>query len=265
MYQNCRKFGLLFSVCLFGWLPSSQAILLDWDNVSWTAGSFTQSFDVDASNAGDDITISISGDVGAFFLGTPTVGSDLFRGGLSPKQDSLQFALDFSSQLQSITVAVDFLYASGVSDVSFSLFDVDRPSHSEQVRNVYGSLDSGPSLAATLTGSQNNSVQGSGINQTVTGTASASDNTNKGNVGVDFGSQTMNRFVFTYGSDMSSSYNPGSQGFSFHDVNFNPVVPETGTTVAGILVCAAGIFFFHRRWRLKAASHSQSFDTSQSL
>src|SRR5438105_1338691 len=119
--------ALLLAICAVR-LPV-QAALLDWDTVTWTAGSLSMSFETDASNPGNDITITITGNTSRFTQGTPLNGTSI-TGGLSPAQSALDLAVDFASRSESITVTVTFNYAQGVDDVNFKLFDVDKQNDS---------------------------------------------------------------------------------------------------------------------------------------
>ncbi|MCD6051601.1 MAG: hypothetical protein K0Q55_3010, partial [Verrucomicrobia bacterium] len=69
-------------------LPAqAQAVVLDWDLVNWSSGSLSQSYDIDASNPGNDITITISGDTGYLAQNVNDVTN--LTGGTSPAQEAL--------------------------------------------------------------------------------------------------------------------------------------------------------------------------------
>ncbi|MEM6820600.1 MAG: hypothetical protein AAF558_01485, partial [Verrucomicrobiota bacterium] len=54
-------------------------ITLDWNSVNWISGNTTQSFDIDPSNPGNDITITIS-TTGGGTLADPVNDSTLITG-----------------------------------------------------------------------------------------------------------------------------------------------------------------------------------------
>src|SRR6185437_10277248 len=99
----------------------------------WTAGTLSNSYDIDPTKAGNDITVAVSGNTAQLTTElasgnpmTPAVTPD-FQGGLATAQNTLCLAVNFANQSQSVTVKVDFsaLYTAGVQGVSFTLFDID--------------------------------------------------------------------------------------------------------------------------------------------
>lgn len=46
------------SLSLFLTVLAARAVVLNWSNVTWPAGSTSQSYDIDPTNPGNDITIS---------------------------------------------------------------------------------------------------------------------------------------------------------------------------------------------------------------
>ncbi|MCD6051823.1 MAG: hypothetical protein K0Q55_3232 [Verrucomicrobia bacterium] len=228
-----------------------RAVVLDWSTVSWTAGSLSNTYDVDGDSK-DDVTITISGDTSALVSGYPTISTTM-QGGLGSADDGLELRLNFTTDSQSITVTVTFLndYV-GASDVSFSLFDIDgnrvgaSPNYRyrDYLENIVASGDSGL-IAAALTDSTANAVAGSGTNQTVTGNAAAADfgtGSGDGNVGVDYGTNNVNSVSFTFGNTGNIlGDNPQEQVFAMHDVKFKSKIPEVGTTLMAVALCAGVI------------------------
>ncbi|TXT20760.1 MAG: hypothetical protein FD138_4158 [Planctomycetota bacterium] len=106
--------------------------VLDWDTVDWTSGSLSQSFSV----GGGTVSFSITGDTGDFFSGSPD-DDTTNSGGLSPVQESVLFDMDFESQTtigdEAVTVTIGFTHPGGVSNVSFTIFDVDLSSWTDQI------------------------------------------------------------------------------------------------------------------------------------
>lgn len=252
-------------------LAPARAIVLDWDAVSWTPGVLSQSFDIDPSHPGDDITITISGDTGRL-RNDPLTGNatpDLStweEGGLSPAEYSLALAVDYANRSQAITVTVDFLYDDGVMVNPISIFNVDRGTRSggsyryvDQIREISGRRMDDSLVAASLTGSVSNQVIGSGLSAVVQGIGPVPDSgaaSGRGNVTLDFGSEILKQFQFTFGSDSSSRSNPDPQGISLYDVEF-VVVPEAGATATAAMACLLAIVFWRSRAiRLRAASSS---------
>jgi hypothetical protein len=77
--------------------PHARGALVDWDTLTWAPGSLSKSFDVDPSNAGNDIAFTLSGNTGTFTndvstgIITPAITMSL-QGGQSPVQKSLELA-----------------------------------------------------------------------------------------------------------------------------------------------------------------------------
>jgi hypothetical protein len=76
-------------------------------------------------------------------------------GGLTPGRNSLELAVNFSSRTEGLTVTFTFsaAYTDGVSNVSFSIFDIDKQATSnsnfeDQVRSIYATLTNRTQIAA---------------------------------------------------------------------------------------------------------------------
>ncbi|HEY1174263.1 MAG TPA: hypothetical protein VGH19_23050 [Verrucomicrobiae bacterium] len=237
--QSCGKILsqlVLVALCI---LPfQSHAVILDWDSVNWSSGNLTGSFDIDSSNPGNDITITISGATGYLAQDVNDV-TDLTGGYNSPAQQALFMNMNYDSRNSTLIVTVTFNYAQGVQDVSFSLFDVDRSNagsdsgYTDKIVLLGKNLNNTLVAPTTITTSSDNAKTGTGTNVYVYGTDGASDTSSSGNVGYGFtGTNTINSFTFTYGNENSGSYaapnNPGNQWISLFDITYTPrpKVPE---------------------------------------
>ncbi len=243
-----RQFLLtVITLCLLLVAPA-RGTVLDWSNVSWTAGSLTQTYNLDGDDF-DDVTITISGDTSALVSGYPSIGTDL-QGGLGSADDTLLLRLNFTDPSQSITVTVQFhYYYVGATNVSFSLFDVDGDQlgaspiyrFRDHIRELSATGDNGL-IAAALAAGTANSTAGSGTNQTVTGNDLANDTgtgSGAGNVSIDYGSNNVNEFSFTIGNTGNIlAGDPHEQVIAIHDIKFKSKVPEVGTTLLAVAVCA---------------------------
>ncbi|MGV3757203.1 MAG: hypothetical protein ACO1QS_17630 [Verrucomicrobiota bacterium] len=216
--------------------------------MSWTPGSLTQTYNLDGDDF-DDVTITISGDTSALVSGYPSIGTDL-QGGLGSADDTLLLRLNFTDPSQSITVTVQFhYYYVGATNVSFSLFDVDGDqvgaSSNYRFRDHLSELSATGEnglIAASLTAGTANSIGGAGTNQTVTGNELADDtgaSSGAGNVSIEYGSNNVNEFSFTIGNTGNIlSGNPQEQVIAIHDIKFKSKLPEVGTTVMAVALCA---------------------------
>jgi hypothetical protein len=249
-----RRFLLFALLTLLA--PSVQAVTLDWDTVTWTAGTLSHAYDIDPTKAGNDITVTVSGnttalttDLAAPNAMTPAI-VNAFQGGLPTAQNTLCLAVNFANTSQSVTVTVDFsaLYAAGVQNVSFTLFDIDLANttgnhYQDQLRNITATSITGALVAPTITTSANNAPTGAtGLNQVVNGIASTNDldpNSGLGNVTISFGTNAIRSFTFTYGSgtDGGSITDPTFQHVGIHDITYLAAVPEINPAWGAIGSC----------------------------
>ena len=233
-----RALSLLsLALCL---LPlRSEAVVVNWDALTWTEaeGVFTKSFETDASNAGNDITVTITGVTSGFAPGNqyPYINNSL-TGGLSPVQDGLFLNMNFASENDAIFVTVTFNYSVGASDVSFSIFDIDYTSggdgsgYADRI-NLVGINGVGLIVAPssiTRPGGNSTAEDGSGTNIYIHGDASADDDSNDGNATYSFsGTNVIKSFTFRYGNETADSpNNPGNQWINLHDITYTPKIPE---------------------------------------
>lgn len=251
VWRGCALQGLACLFALIGVLPTTApAIVLDWNSVNWSAGALTESYDIDSSNPGDDITITITGNT-SFFLSNMPNDTTTATGGQGAGQQSLEMRVNWSSDTQTITVAIDFHYAQGVDGVNFLLFDVDRlvsggSGWRDLVTSIYGQYNGGTPIAPAITDSVANSVLGSGTNQSIRGDASSSGSSSAGNALIDFGTNIVDFLTFTYGNDPTAPNNPSEQFISLYDIEFTPrPIPEFHPGLAVVISCG-----FLTLWRL---------------
>lgn len=237
---------------------TSRAVLLDWNNVTWSSGQLSRSFNVDGTNPGSDVSISITGDTGYLQSGSPNDTTDL-TGGQGGSQQSLFLNANWSNRNQSITVAIDFNYTDGVDNVSFMIFDVDYGSGSyrDKIFDIVGIDANGNLVAPTITTSSGNQKYGSGTNQYVLGTTAVDANSGNGNITIDFGSTAIYGLSFSYGNNSDAPNNPGNQYIGLYDISYTkapPRIPEVHPALASSLVCFLAIGF--RRWRARFRGRS---------
>ncbi|MDX6766762.1 MAG: hypothetical protein SFU85_08220 [Candidatus Methylacidiphilales bacterium] len=230
-----------------------RAVTLDWGNVDWTTNAFTQAFDIDASNPGNDIRITFSGDTASnnddVFAGSTTGPSPddttFSTGGITPAADgeSLYIQIRYADNNNGaandqITVTIDFLYTFGVQNVTFTVFDVDdRAGEWEDRLDTFRGYNSANTTTsfADLTGSVGNNVANSGTaSASVNGTADVGPTSGNANVAVVFNDATMNSISFRWTNQDAAR---GYQWIAIHNITYTPV-PEPSTWVAGGLLTA---------------------------
>ena len=101
MYSFYRRFVMTLLLSPF-LITGAHAVTLDWDTTSWTAGSLSNSYDIDPLKAGNDITVTISGNTTelqpkntAPNPQTPALTNTL-QGGLGTAENTLCLALNLT-------------------------------------------------------------------------------------------------------------------------------------------------------------------------
>ena len=143
-------------------------------------------------------------------------------------------------------------YSLGVSNVSFTIYDVDysSPQFIDQISSIQGILLNGTVISpSTITTSVDNTYNST--NGTAYGTAVAGDTTGNGNVSISFGSAVISAFSFNWSN---AGTGLGQQAISVSGVSYNRiVVPETDTALA-----AAGCCLFVMLWQFSLRSRRRS-------
>lgn len=245
---------------------SSRATLLDWNSVTWTPGSLTKSFDIDPAHAGNDITVSFSLSSGAAFQSNnPSIGNT-FTGGPNTANKALNMNIDLANATAFVRVKVDFLYAGGVNNAKFSLFDIDRSAGAgtawqDQARYFSGQSMSNNTIMPTgVTGSSGNAVTYAPGNTGYTATG-ISNIVNSGagsqnaNVNITYGQSYIKSMYFDYGSGSGVKANPDAQGIGLGGISFTPAAtPEINPSAGAVLGCFAGLLLYGLRRRREAAA-----------
>lgn len=255
-FSYCAVALLFATLC-----ATSSALTLNWGTEPWAAGSLQNSYDIDPSRPGNDVTVTVSGstsqlqrELNAPNPMTPAVAA-AFQGGYGSPQNSLCIATNFANQSQGITVTVDFSaqYAQGVSNVSFTIFDVDFSNSSgsnyqDQIRSIRAVGIDGSLIAPTITTSVNNVLSGTGLNQVVNGITSTVDlgaGSGNGNVTISFGNAAIRSFTFTYGSGSGTVADPTYQHIGMSNVLFT-AVPEMNPAFGASLSCIVAMLVVFR-------------------
>ncbi len=242
-----------------------EAIVLDWSTLTWTPGSLTNSYNLDSSNPGNDVTITVSGNTSALgndgLTAQPTPDISTFKsGGTSPADASLAFLVDYATASQGITVTISFNYANGVSVDSLSIFDIDNGNsvsgglftYQDQIRKIFGTTVSGAIVAADSfsTGAMVTVSNPLTTNMTFQGTATVADTSADGNATFGFASNNIKSISFIYGDGPLAQSNPAAQAVSLFDIQYTAKpVPEVGVGLgaAGVGLTALVALFLRRR------------------
>lgn len=250
-----------FAVCC----GNARAVVLDWDVPAntWTNANngspVPNSYDVDGVE-GNDLTITISGQTAKLRsdpvsgTNTPAVMSTL-TGGTAEK--ALHFYASVGTHTE-ITVSVSFsaTYVQGVENVSFKLFDIDKTTDSEFIKDIYGITLNGTWVPATITdlGSSVSLAGRDTLAAQLTGIAPAANDSSAGNATISFGTNVIRGFAFTFDNSQGP---PRIQEFAMHDLNFTPV-PEVNPAFAAAAGCLAAGWLSRRMRRSPRAGASSS-------
>jgi len=264
--QRPRYIIVLFcTICAFA--GPASAVLVDWSGLNWPAGSLTNSYDVDPANAGNDVTVTISGDTGqlqpSLVSGSPQTPAitRAFDGGLGTSPFTLELALNLTSNAQSVTFTLDFsaLYAAGVSNVSFTLFDIDAnnisgSTYQDVINGIHATSTTGTPIAPTITNVGSSvSLSGTGLSQVLTGQTSTTDlgaGSDAANATISFNTSNIASITFTYGSS-SLFADPTYQHIGIYNIDYE-VIPEPGTL--GVCVAAVCLALGTSRRRAKSSA-----------
>ncbi len=239
----------------------ASAVVLDWDAVTWTPGSLTNSYNLDAS-AGNDIRLTVTDPNSRRVpdpvtnVQSPLINNTLAGGysGVGAAPNSLKFAVDFGQAGETITIKIDFLgvYALGVQGVSFTLFDLDAEpaDYVDQVISI-SATDGVSTFWPTITNGSAVTLTGSQLSQTLTGNTASPDGgagSANGNATIDFGSTAVTSVTFSFAAGAAGRNNPFTQTFAMGDISFTPV-PEVNPAWVGAGVCVVATLAFLRQRR----------------
>jgi uncharacterized repeat protein (TIGR01451 family) len=223
-----RHVGVIESNVAFGMQARQDwqylLAVLDWDTVDWTAGSLNQSYSV----GGGTVSFAITGDTNRFLNSTPD-DNTTNTGGLSPVQESLLLDVNFAAQTtigdEAVTVTIGFSHTGGVSNVSFTIFDVDLNTWTDQ---VIVTANNGATInpSSVTVGS---TVTFDGVNK-VTGTSSNPSTSANGNAAFTFNQSGITQITMVYQSGRLAD--PSEQFISLHDITFN-VAPVLDLDASG--------------------------------
>jgi hypothetical protein len=254
-HRTFRFLAISLVSLLASWAAPARALVLDWDGVSWTPGSLSNSFNLNG-DAFNDITVAITSQNPGIFTNDPTTGTmtpainQTMTGGLVPVQNSLIIAANLHTN-SNLTVHLSFTGGTagnlpGANNVSFTLFDIDVTTNSDIISNIYGVAPDGTHIAATITNLGSAvTLAGTGLGQTLTGNAAAANNSSNGNATISFGATLITDLYFTFGNTAGA---PRYQDIGIGDITFTPV-PEVNPAISASLssFIAVGLTVFMQR------------------
>jgi len=191
--------------------------VLDWDVNNWPLPSLSQTYSVGGSNiniviGGDTVQLNTTGNPAS-----PETNQHLTGG--TTNEDALFIRTDFVATSEDITITIDFTHLGGVSDLSFTLWDVDATS-TQWIDQVQVTATAGGS-AVNPSSISDGVTNIPGVN-TSTGfpiTSNAANNSSDGNATFTFNQTNITQVVITYRNTTTGT--PGNQWISLHDLTFD--------------------------------------------
>ncbi len=205
------------------------ATQLNWDTVTWPSGSLSQTYTVgsgDVSLTFNQSTDTPPGDTTAFISSTPAI-DQTSTGGLPSQEDTLFIRIDYGvGSINQAPIVVDFTHPGGVSNVSFTLFDLDAGAWVDEVEVTAtdGTNTFSPSSVVDST-SNDNAFDGT---NTVTGINSTEHATDDGNATFTFNQSGITQVTIIYRNAVTAT-DPAIQRIYLHDINFT--YPESDLAI----------------------------------
>lgn len=202
---------------------------LNWDTVTWPAGGLSQSYTIGSGDV--SVTFNQSGDTPpgdttAFISSTPAI-DQTSTGGLPSQEDTLFIRIDYGvGSINQAPIVVDFTHPGGVSNVSFTMFDLDADAWVDEVEVTAtdGTSTFNPSSVVDST-SNDNAFDGT---NTVTGINNTDHTTDDGNATFTFNQSGITQLTILYRNAVTAS-NPAIQRIYLHDINFT--YPESDIAI----------------------------------
>ena len=197
----------------------ATSAVLDWDANNWPLPSLAESYNVGGSN----INIGISGNTGQLnTTGNPaSPETNQHLNGGTTNEDALFIRTDFVATNEDITITINFTHPGGVSDLSFTFWDVDAdiPQWNDEIRvnAIANGVTVNPSSVSD--GVTNSPI---GANGTI---GDPADNNNAGNASADgnvtftFNQTRITQVTIVYSNATTGT--PGNQWISLHDITFD--------------------------------------------
>ena len=209
-------------------IPAISAVL-DWDTNAWPSPvSGTPTLSQTYSVGGSNIDITFSGNTAQLVTtGSPiSPETNQYLTGGTTNEDALFVRTDFVNTTQNVVITLDFSHPGGVSDLSFTVWDIDadEPQWVDQVQ-VTAIAGGSPVNPSSITDGVTNAP---GIN-TSTGSPidnnNAANNSSDGNATFTFNQTGITQVTIVYSNVTPGT--PGNQWISIHDISFD--IPPTVT------------------------------------
>lgn len=187
--------------------PSTDRVLADWDNLPYTNGDPSNTYNLDD---GTNMTVSISSN-GASLVAGET--SSFITGGQGA--GTVGLFLNGNQNLQVNSIDVSFKWDQAIDSLEFTIFDVDQISTQWVDSITIVGFFNGFVVFPTLSGSANNTV----FNNRVVGATNTIESSGIANVDVSF-AEPIDSLIIFYGNGASAPAAPGNQWISIWDLSY---------------------------------------------
>lgn len=254
---------LLVITALKALAMTSSAVVLDWNNLPvgqpWTNGSLSNSFDVDATNAGNDITVGVVSNGVTLATGYPQNAVSATIAGGDASYLRLNTTAGMVNSSNSVSVTITFNYALGVNNVTLSLLDIDATADTEsgtgyidRISAISATPLGGPANSVALTGTNTSNVvttlTGSGtLGMEVQGNVAAGNiSTHNGDVTFTSDGTPITSITFTWNNPGPDYFN--GQIIALGNITFTAApVPEIGSSFGALATCGGLLAAWRRR------------------
>ena len=219
-----RVFALLLMSAL-SVTASAAPEQINWDALTWLPAGPTNLSETYTIGL-HDVVVTIGGNTADLDAAGSPVSPEINtqnEGALAPVQNSLHIATNYVDMSNpEVSVTLDFSdYPGGVSNISFTLFDIDADATFTDEAEVTATLIGGGTVdPTTLTPSSANAVLDSNSIQGTGPSPSSGAGSGAANAFFAFSQSGITSITVVYRNNIAAA-NPGFQWMNFHDISFD--------------------------------------------
>ena len=209
-----------------GWGGLLATEVLDWDAaaVDWpgaTTGS--NSYAVGGAN----VTVTVTDPAGRLNNFSPDDDTLNDEGGLGAIEQGLYVSSTGFLAGESATITIDFAHAGGVSNASFTIFDIDTGGAGNFVDEIQAAFTASGAVTLAIANGPNNTVVGGDTVQGTATTPSTGAGSGDANATFTFTGSGITQIVLTYRNVGGAT----GQSVTLHDISFDPSPTAADRTV----------------------------------
>ncbi|MGB8332511.1 MAG: cadherin-like domain-containing protein, partial [Polyangiales bacterium] len=203
---------------------------LDWDVVDWPAPSPApnlgpNSYVVGGTNVTVQIQSTLIGGSGTTINNSSPDDLTNDQGGLAVAQEGLYISSSGFTAGESVTVSLLFAHPGGVSNVSFTIFDLDTGGFVDEVQASFTAIGA---ASLVITPSANNTLAAPDTVQGTNNAPSSGPNSGNANATFTFTGNGITRIDLNYRNQGNSS----NQSITLHDITFDPTPTASNQSVS---------------------------------